>query len=52
MQKLLFVNDMVNLKDFDEENLKIDKTFTSKLVFIMLDMSQLKKINAMRTLIA
>ena len=37
-----FFNDMINIKDFDLNLIKIDKNHTKTLVFIILDTSQQK----------
>ena len=40
-----FYNDMVNIKNFNPDLLKIDKNHLKALVFITLDILQLKKID-------
>ena len=39
-----FYNDMVNIKNFNPDLLKIDKNHLKALVFITLDILQLKKL--------
>ena len=39
-----FYNDMVNIKNFNPDLLKIDKNHLKALVFIILDILQLKKL--------
>ena len=39
-----FYNDMVNIKNFNPDLLKIDKNHLKTLVFITLDILQLKKL--------
>ena len=43
-----FFNDMINLKNFDSNLLKIDKNRTKALIFITLDTSQFKKLMTMK----
>ena len=39
-----FYNDMINIKNFNPDLLKIDKSHLKALVFITLDILQLKKL--------
>ena len=39
-----FYNDMINLKNFESNLLKIDKNITKALIFTILDTLQLKKL--------
>ena len=43
-----FFNDMINIEDFDSSLLKIDKNRTKTMVFITLDISQLKRLTIMK----
>ena len=43
-----FYNDMINIKNFDPNLLKIDKNHTKTLVFTTLDILQLKKLMIMK----
>ena len=42
-QTYYFYNDKINLKNFDSNLLKLDKSITKGLIFTTLDTSQLKK---------
>ena len=39
-----FYNDIIGIKNFDSNNLKLDKKRTKILIFTILDMLQLKKL--------
>ena len=39
-----FYNDMINLKDFESNLIKIDKSITKRSIFTALDTSRLKKL--------
>ena len=39
-----FYNDIIDIKTFDSNNLKLDKKSTKILIFTILDMLQLKKL--------
>ena len=39
-----FYNDIINLDEFDESKIKVDKTILTTLVFIILDMNIRKKL--------
>ena len=46
-----FYNDMINIKKFDSNLLKIDKNHIKTLVFTTLDILQLKKLMIMKVFI-
>ena len=46
-----FYNDMINIKKFDSNLLKIDKIHIKTLVFTTLDISHLKKLMIMKIFI-
>ena len=46
-----FYNDMIDIKKFDSNLLKIDKNHIKTLVFITLDILQLKKLMIMKIFI-
>ena len=47
-----FYNDIIDLKTFDSNNLKVDKKRTKILIFTILDMLQLKQMVMVMMLIA
>ena len=47
-----FYNDIIDLKNFEPNLLKITKSRTETLIFTTLDTSQLKKLRIMRVFIA
>ena len=46
-----FYNDIIDLKTFDSNNLKVDKKRTKILIFTILDMLQLKQLVMVMVLI-
>ena len=46
-----FYNDIIDIKTFDSNNLKLDKKRTKILIFTILDMLQLKKLAMVMMLI-
>ena len=46
-----FSNDIIDIKTFDSNNLKLDKKRTKILIFTILDMLQLKKLMIVMMLI-
>ena len=47
-----FYNDMINLKHFEPDLLKIDKNIRKGLIFAILDRSEFKKLMIMKVFIA
>ena len=46
-----FYNDIIDIENFDAKLLKIDKNHTKTLIFLILDMSQRKKLVILKILI-